>query len=101
MLILAKIQQAFLAGNDMVVEFNEYLASHFGKPVQLAVDWVLVGLALVLVMRLFKFSFDTLRYVVVPAVLVCGGLSLVTDFSFLYLLPFAMGIGTILMLFKT
>ena len=99
--VLAKIQQLFVAGNDVVVAFNDYLASHFGKAVQLAVDWVLVGLALVLLLRLFKFSFDTLRYVLVPSVIVCGGLALITDFSFLYLLPFGMGIGTIVMLFKS
>ena len=48
MSIIGKIQQFFLAGNDLVVAFNEYLATHFGKTFQVAIDWVIIGLLLVL-----------------------------------------------------
>jgi len=101
MFLFDRIRNLFIAGNDLVVAFNAYLAASFGRVFQLAIDWVLIGLLLVLAMRLFKFSFDVLRYVVVPSVLVSGILAAFTSLSFLYVMPFAMGVGTVFMLFKS
>jgi hypothetical protein len=98
---LDKVKEFFLAGNELVVAFNEYLASHFGTAFQVGVDWVLLGLLLVLVLRLFKFSFDVLRYVVVPSLVISGLVAAFTSLSFLYVMPMAMGAGTVLMLFKS
>ena len=99
--VLTKIKSLFFAGNDLVVAFNDYLATEFGRTFQVAVDWVLLGLQLVLVLRLFKFSFDVLRYVLVPAVIIAGLATLVTSLSFLYVMPLAMGAGTVFMVFKS
>ena len=98
---LEKIGNLFWAGNDLVVTFNEYLASQFGKAFQIAVDWVILGLLLVLMLRLFKFSFDVLRYVLIPSVVISGLVAVFSSLSFLYVMPLAMGAGTIFMLFKS
>jgi len=99
--ILAKIKSLFYAGNDLVIAFNDYLAMEFGRTFQVAVGWVLIGLLLVLVLRMFKFSFDVLRYVLVPAVIIAGIAAMVSTLSFLYIMPLVMGAGAAIMLFKS
>ena len=99
--VLAKIESFFFAGNDLVVAFNDYLAMEFGRTFQVAVDWVLIGLLLVLLLRMFKFSFDVLRYVLVPSVIIAGLATLVSTLSFLYVMPLVMGVGAVFMLFKS
>lgn len=99
--ILAKIKGLFFAGNDLVIAFNDYLAMQFGRTFQVAVDWVVIGLLLVLVLRMFKFSFDVLRYVLVPSVIIAGMATLVSSLSFLYVMPLVMGAGAVFMLFKS
>jgi hypothetical protein len=98
---LDKLERLFWAGNDLIITFNQFLAAQFGRTFQLAVDWVLLGLLLILALRLFKFSFDVLRYVLVPSVVVSGLLAVTTSASFLYVMPLAMGAGTVFMLFKS
>jgi hypothetical protein len=97
----ALAKQFFIAGLDTVAGFNRYLAGHFGRAVQLATDWMLLGLLLALAMRLFHLSFDVLRYVLLPSLVVSGLVAAFTSFSFGYVLPFAMGIGTIVLLYKS
>ncbi len=99
--LIDKLRDLFYAGNDLVLMLNEYLAAQFGKPFQVAVDWVLLGLVLALFLRVFKFSFDVMRYVLVPSLVVSGLLAVFTSLSFLYVMPLAMGAGTVFMLFKT
>ena len=99
--VLKKLQSLFVTGNDLVIAFNQYLASQFGKTFQVAADWVILGLLLVFCLRILKFSFDVLRYVLVPSVVVSGLLAVSTSMSFLYVMPLAMGAGTVFMLFKT
>lgn len=98
---LSRLKTLFWAGNDIVTALNHYLASRFGTAFQVAVDWVLLGLALVVLLRLFKFSFDVLRYVLVPSVIISGLVSACSPLSFLYVMPLAMGAGTLFLLFKT
>jgi hypothetical protein len=99
--VLTKIKNLFFAGNELVVAFNDYLAMEFGRTFQVAVGWVLIGLLLVIVLRTFKFSFDVLRYVLVPSVIIAGLVTVVSSLSFLYVMPLAMGAGTVVMLFKS
>ena len=99
--LLDKLLELFYVGNDLVLALNEYLEAQFGKPFQVAADWVLLGLVAALFLRLFKFSFDVMRYVLVPSLVVSGLLAAFTSLSFLYVMPMAMGAGTVLMLFKT
>ena len=96
-----KLKAFFLAGNDLILAFNTYLATRFGEPFQLAIDWVLVGVALVLGLRILKFSFDVLKYVLVPSVVLSGVVAVTTSLSFLYVMPIAMGVGTVLLIFKS
>ena len=99
--ILSKVKGLFFAGNDLVLAFNNYLYMEFGRTFQVAVSWVLLGLLLVLVLRMFRFSFDVLRYVLVPSVVVAGLAVLVSSLSFMYVMPLAMGAGTVFMMFKS
>ena len=61
----------------------------------------LLGLLLIAMLRLFKFSFDVLRYVLLPSVVISGLLAASTPLSFLYVMPLVMGVGTVFMLFKS
>ena len=99
--IISKLKSLFYAGNDLVLAFNDYLAMEFGRTFQVAVGWVLIGLLLVLVLRMFKFSFDVLRYVLVPSVIIAGIAAMVSTLSFLYIMPLVMGAGAAIMLFKS
>ena len=96
-----KLRTLFWTGNELVTALNHYLAGRFGTAFQLAVDWVLLGLSLVVLLRLFKFSFDVLRYVLVPSVVISGIISALSPLSFLYVMPLAMGAGTVFLLFKS
>lgn len=98
--LLTRLKSLFWAGNDLVLLLNGVLAARFGTAFQVAVDWVLLGLFLVALLRLFKFSFDVLRYVLVPSVVISGLVSACSPLSFLYVMPLAMGAGTLFMLFK-
>jgi len=99
--LLALIKSFLGAGNDLIVAFNRTMAEHFGRTIQVAVDWVLVGLFGVLALRLVRFSFDVLRFVVLPSVVVSGLVSAVTTMSFVSVMPLALGVGTLVLLFKS
>ncbi len=98
--VLSKGKALFLAGYELVLSFNQILASRFGTPFQWAVDWVLIGLVFVLFLRIARFSFDVLRYVLVPSLVVSGVVSAVSPVSFMYVMPLAMGAGTLFLLFR-
>ena len=98
---LALLKQALLAISDLIANWNRYLTVHFGRPVQLAVDWVLLGLLIVMALRLLRMTTDILRYVLLPSILIAALVSAFTNFTFFYVLPFPMGVGTIALLYKS
>ena len=97
---LSKCKALFWAGHDLLFAFNEFLAARFGTATALAADWVLLGLALVVLLRLFKFTYDVLRYVLIPSVIIAGLVAAVSPISFMYVMQLAMGAGTLFLLFK-
>lgn len=99
--LAVSLKELFLAGNELVTAFNHYLSNHFGRAFQLAVDWILLGLLFLLLLNIFRFSLDVLRYVVLPSVVVSGVIAALTQLSFLYVMPFAMGAGTVFLFFKS
>ena len=46
-------------------------------------------------------STDILRYVLLPSILIAALVSAFTNFTFFYVLPFPMGVGTIALLYKS
>jgi hypothetical protein len=98
---LATLKALFAAAHELIYSFNHHLATRFGTAFQLAVDWVLLGLALVVTLRLFRFLFDVLRFVLLPSVLVSGLVAAVSPLTFMYVMPLAMGVGTLVLLFKS
>jgi hypothetical protein len=99
--LAANLKELFLAGNELVTAFNHYLSNQFGRAIQLAVDWILLGLLFLLVLNVLRFTLDVLRYVVLPSVVVSGVVAALTQLSFMYVMPFAMAAGTLFMLFKS
>jgi hypothetical protein len=99
--ILALAQSLLATGTDLVAAFNRALAGHFGRTIQVTIDWVLIGLLGVLALRLVRFAFDVLRFVVVPSVVISGLVSAVTTMSFVSVMPLALGAGTVFLLFKS
>lgn len=98
--VLSKLKALGSAGYELVQLVNQYVASRFGMPFQWAMDFVLMGLAFVLFLRIARFSFDVLRFVLVPSLVISGVVSAVSPLSFLYVMPLAMGAGTLFLLFR-
>ena len=98
---ITKTKALYGSGHELIVTFNSYLAAKFGTSFQLAADWVLVGLALVVLVRLLQLSLDVLRYVLVPSVVISGLVAVCSPISFMYVMPLAMGAGTLFLLFKS
>jgi len=90
-----------VTAGELVAAFNRALAEHFGRSIQVTIDWVLIGLLGVLALRLVRFAFDVLRFVVLPSVVISGLVSAVTTLSFVTVMPLAMGLGTIFLLIKS
>jgi hypothetical protein len=95
------VKSLWVTAGELVAAFNRALAEHFGRSIQVTIDWVLIGLLGVLALRLVRFTFDVLRFVVLPSVVVSGLVSAVTTLSFVTVMPLAMGVGTVFLLIKS
>lgn len=98
---ITKLKAFYGSGHELLATFNTYLAAKFGTTFQIAADWVLLGLALLVFIRLLQLSLDVLRYVLVPSVLISGLVAVFSPISFMYVMPLAMGAGTLFLLFKS
>jgi hypothetical protein len=99
--IFALVKSLLATASDLILAFNRALAGQFGRSIQVTIDWVLIGLLGVLALRLVRFTFDVLRFVVLPSVVISGMVSAVTTMSFVSVMPLALGAGTVFLLFKS
>lgn len=86
---LAQAKLLLKSAPDRAVEAHGYLLENFGQTATLAIYLAGVALILLAVFRSVKFSFDLLRYVVIPTTAVAFIGSLVLPYSFLAIAPFA------------
>lgn len=69
--------------------WHEYLLSQLGQTATFAIYLALGAIVLLALFRSFKFSFDVLRFVVVPTTAIAFVGSLLLPYSFLTIAPFA------------
>ncbi|HLG93281.1 MAG TPA: hypothetical protein VI546_00425 [candidate division Zixibacteria bacterium] len=86
---------------QFVSTFHSYAFEKLGPTggTALMVFWALASLAVVI--RILRFVFDLLRYVLLPSAAVSGLLVLVTPLSFLFVFPISTAIFGVLLLIKS
>lgn len=81
--------------------FHNYAFQKLGQAGGIALTVFLVLTALAIVVRVVRFLFDLLRYVLLPSAAVSGLLVLVTPLSFLFVFPVSAALFGILLLIKS
>lgn len=88
-MLLAKVKLFLQSAPERVVEAHGYLIQNFGQTATMAIYLAAVALGLLALFRSVKFSFDLLRYVVVPTAAVAFLGSLLLPYSVVAIAPFA------------
>ena len=95
--LVARIQNVVEALPTQFGVWHEYLVAQVGQTAAFAIYLALAALVLLALFRSFKFSFDVLRFVVVPTIAIGFVGSLVLPYSFVTIAPFAaIGCSTLL-----
>lgn len=86
---MSKVKPILQSLPDQAVAAHGYLIENFGQTATLAIYLAALALVLLALFRSVKFSFDLLRFVLVPTVAVSFLGSLLLSYSFLTIVPFA------------
>jgi len=95
--------QAQTAADDyggLLGSLKAFIVQHFGQNGLYASYVVLAVLILVVVSRLTKITFATIKYLVIPSLALAFVVSLVSAYSFLGLLPVTVTVCSLILLFK-
>ncbi len=79
---------------------KEIIVEHFGQNGLIATYIVLAVLILVIVWRLAKITFATIKYLVIPAIVLAVLGTFVSPYSFFLLLPVTVTACSLVLLFK-
>jgi hypothetical protein len=79
---------------------KELIVEHFGQNGLIAAYIVVAVLILVIVSRLVKITFATIKYLIIPAVALAALGTFVLPYSFFMLLPVTVTACSLLLLFK-
>jgi len=85
---------------DWFFHLNNYVEGHFGFFGQLALNLLIFYSAFLLASRVFKTSFEMLKFVVLPGFLLCGITSYFLPYAFVHLLPFCIGVMILINLLR-
>ena len=77
-----------------------FIYDRFGVPGLIAAAILMVALAILLVSKLAKISFNVFRFVVLPSVVIAFVVSYFLPFPFDRVLPFAVAIFSVVLLMK-
>jgi hypothetical protein len=88
-IILAKARLMMQAAPERISEAHGFLIENFGQTATVAIYLALLALVLLALFRSCKFSFDLLRFVLIPTTAVAFIGSLLLPFSFVTIAPFA------------
>ncbi len=95
------LQQAVAQNQQYLDPIRQYILDHFGQN-GLTVAYILVGaIALLVVWKLIKLSFELIFFVAIPSVLAAVILSSLLPYSFFYLLPATTALFTLGLIFRT
>ncbi|MFH2056866.1 MAG: hypothetical protein ABIJ61_12985 [bacterium] len=87
--LAARIESVLKALPAQFGTWHEYLVAQLGQTATFAIYLALGAIILLALFRSFKFSFDVLRFVVVPTLAIAFVGSLLLPYSFLTIAPFA------------
>jgi hypothetical protein len=79
---------------------NDYVFEHFGLFGQLALNLAIFYTAFLLLSKLLKASFEMVKCIVLPGLILCGITSYFLPYTFVHLLPFCIGIMIIINLLR-
>lgn len=99
--ILRVLPPIFISIWNALAAFHKYAFAKLGNVGGLALTVFWVILTLTVVVRVLRFLFDLLRYVLLPSAAVSGLLVLVTPLSFLFVFPVSAAIFGVLLLIKS
>ena len=99
--ILKTLSPIFISSWHALATFQKYLFAKLGNVGGIALTALLIIVALAATIRILRFLFDLLRYVLLPSAAVSGLLALVTPLSFLLVFPISAALFGILLLIKS
>jgi|GEM_PF-995235 len=81
------VTQAVSEGRALLDPLRQYILDNFGQNGLYAAYFLGVAIALILIYKLVKLSFDLLFFVVIPSAVSAYILSMFLPYNFFYLLP--------------
>lgn len=87
-------------GAGSLIGIHEQLVAECGLVVTLAIYLTVTALAVILIWRMLKFSFDVLRCVAIPATAVALLGAWLLPFQFVHILPVAAAVFAVLLLVR-
>jgi threonine/homoserine efflux transporter RhtA len=88
------------AFTGVIGSIRELIFTHFGQPGVVAAYIVVAALTLVILSRLVRIAFATIKYVVIPGIALAFIASFFLPYSFSSLLPVTVTVGSLILLFK-
>jgi len=95
------LSPVFSSAYQAISAFHSYAFEKLGPTGGTALMVFLALASLAIVIRILRFVFDLLRYVLLPSAAVSGLLVLVTPLSFLFVFPISTAIFGVLLLIKS
>ncbi len=86
--------------SGVLASSKEWITNNFGENGLIAAYVALGALALLIVMKITKFSFSAVKYLVIPSIGLAVLGSFVLPFSFFFLLPITVTACSLLLVFK-
>ncbi|MFH1688222.1 MAG: hypothetical protein ABIE70_11970 [bacterium] len=98
--VTAQAQSAADDYGGLIGSLKATIVEHFGQNGLYASYVVLAVLVLVVVSRLTKITFSTIKYLIIPSLALAFVVSMMTAYSFLGLLPVTVTVCSLILLFK-
>lgn len=94
------VTRAVSEGRTLLDPLRQYILDNFGQNGLYAAYLLGAAIALILIYKLIKLSFDLLFFVVIPSAISAYVLSMFLPYSFFYLLPAATALFTLGLLLR-
>jgi hypothetical protein len=85
---------------DSLASAKDALLETFGTPGLIAIVILFLSVAVLLVMKITKMTFDVIRYVAVPSVVISFLATYFLPYSFVFVLPLAVSFFSLVLIVK-
>ncbi len=85
---------------DGLASAKDALLDKFGTPGLIAVILLCLSAAVLLIMKITKISFDVIRYVVIPSVVLSFIATQILPYSFVFILPLTVSFFSLVLIVK-